>query len=126
MTHIIKIDNQDFLIDGLTIQLSIVSHATINIEIDIKKYPEYEDIFFKKYENNDSFTILAKLFQAMGTKIKTIDIDRNSNQMNLSLRCDIFESKTIGERREELIDTILDIETLNNQNNTIITKNEAK
>lgn len=118
MEHLIKIGNEIFLINEGSVQLSLGTHATIILNLDIKKHPEYVNIFFKKYEMKEKFNILAKLFSGIGTRIKSIDIDRITNQMNLSLRCDILESKTIDERRNELIDILLDIETLRSEDDT--------
>ena len=113
----VKISDNEFLVKEGTVQPSLGSHATIILNIDIKKYPEYEEIFFKMFERSEIFSIFAKHFQGNGTRIKAIDIDRNSEQMILSLRCDILESKSIDERRDELINVLLDIETLDIENN---------
>ena len=117
MEHWIKISGNDFLIKEGSVQLSLGSHATIVLNIDIKKHPEYEDIFFKMYESKEIFNILAKLFEGKGTRIKSIDIDQIGGQMNLCLRSDILDSKTLDERRDEIIEVILNIETLRTDNN---------
>jgi hypothetical protein len=109
----IKINNETFFIKEMTIQLSIGSHASISLSFDINKYPNYSSIFFNKYENKEKFNIIGKEFEAKGTIIKTIDTDRNT--MNTSLRCDLLNHKDISERREEIIDEVLN----NGQNNNI-------
>jgi len=109
----IKINDETFFIKDMTIQLSIGSHASLQLSFDIKKYPNYSNIFFNKYENREKFNIVGKDFEAKGTIIKTIDIDTNT--MNTSLRCDLLNHKDISERREEIIDEVLN----NEQNNNI-------
>ena len=51
----IKINNETFFIKEMMIQLSIGSHASLQLSFDIKKYPKYSDIFFNKYENKEKF-----------------------------------------------------------------------
>jgi len=109
----IKINDETFFIKDMSIQLSIGTHATLELSFDIKKYPNYSNIFFNKYENREKFNIVGKDFEAKGTIIKTIDIDTNT--MNTSLRCDLLNHKDISERREEIIDKVLN----NEQNNNI-------
>jgi hypothetical protein len=109
----IKINDETFFIKDMSIQLSIGSHASLELSFDIKTYPNYSNIFFNKYENREKFNIVGKDFEAKGTIIKTIDIDTNT--MNTSLRCDLLNHKDISERREEIIDEVLN----NEQNNNI-------
>ena len=109
----IKINDETFFIKDMTIQLSIGSHATLQLSFDIKTYPNYSNIFFNKYENREKFNVVGKDFEAKGTIIKTIDLDTNT--MNTSLRCDLLNHKDISERREEIIDEVLN----NEQNNNI-------
>ena len=109
----IKINDETFFIKDMTIQLSIGSHATLQLSFDIKTYPNYSNIFFNKYENREKFNVVGKDFEAKGTIIKTIDLDTNT--MNTSLRCDFLNHKDISERREEIIEEVLN----NEQNNNI-------
>ena len=109
----IKINNETFFIKDMSIQLSLGVHASIELSFDIKNYPTYSNIFFNKYENKEKFNIVGKDFEAKGTIIKTIDTDKNT--MNTSLRCDLLNHKDISERREEIIDEVLN----NEQNNNI-------
>ena len=76
----------------------------------------FSNLFFNKFENREKFNIVGKEFEAKGTIIKTIDTDKNT--MNTSLRCDLLNHKDISERREEIIDVVLN----NEQNNNIIKK----
>jgi hypothetical protein len=109
----IKINDEIFFIKDMSIQLSIGTHATLELSFDVKTYPNYPNIFFNKYENREKFNIVGKDFEAKGTIIKTIDLDTNT--MNTSLRCDLLNHKDISERREEIIDEVLN----NEQNNNI-------
>lgn len=117
MEHCIEIGNYDFLVREGTVQLSLGIHATIFINIDINKHPEYEDIFFKMYQDKEIFNVVAKLFEGRGTRIKSVDIDKTNGQMNLFMRCDVLDSKTIDERRDELLNEVLNIETLSAETN---------
>jgi hypothetical protein len=103
-----KINNEIFFIKDMIIQLSIGSHASLQLSFDIKTYPKYTDIFFNKYENKEKFDIVGKEFEAKGTIIKTIDTDKNT--MIVYLRCDLLNHKDISERREEIIDKVLNNE----------------
>ena len=101
----IKINKEIFFIKDIKIQLSIGSHASLKLSFDIKIYQKYTDIFFGMYENREKFDIVGKEFEAKGTIIKTIDVDKNT--MIVSLRCDLLNHKDISERREEIIDKVL-------------------
>jgi hypothetical protein len=109
----IKINDETFFIKDMSIQLSIGSHANLELSFDINQYPSYSNIFFNKYERREKFNIVGKEFEAKGIIIKTIDIDKST--MNTSLRCDLLNHKDISERREEIIDEVLN----NEQNNNI-------
>jgi hypothetical protein len=109
----IKINDETFFIKDMSIQLSIGVHASILLSFDISKYPSYSNLFFNKFENREKFNIVGKEFEAKGTIIKTIDTDNTT--MNISLRCDLLNNKDISERREEIIDEVLN----NEQNNNI-------
>jgi len=51
MSDWVKINNDIYHIKDCVVQLSVMAHATINIEIDLKKYPTYSDVFFNMYDN---------------------------------------------------------------------------
>lgn len=109
----IKINDETFFIKDMSIQLSIGVHASLELSFDIKTYPSYSNLFFNKFEMKEKFNIVGKEFEAKGTIIKTIDTDNTT--MNISLRCDFLNHKDISERREEIIDEVLN----NEQNNNI-------
>jgi len=99
----IKIDGDTFYIKSSSVQLTIGSHASIEISVENRK--DYSDFFFKKYEMLSKFNLIGKQFEAKGVHIKGIDVD--TNQINISLRCDILDDRDISERREEIINEVL-------------------
>ena len=72
MNKWVKIKDEVFYIEDISMQLTIGAHSSIDMSIDLQKYPEYSDIFFNKFE-----------------------------------RCDYTDMTPIAERREILIDDIL-------------------
>lgn len=114
MSEWVKINNDIYHIKDCVVQLSVMSHATINIEIDLKKYPTYSDIFFNMYDSGLKFDLIGRDFDGRGTQIKSIDC--NSTRMNIYLRCDILNPSNILERRDEIIDELLNNEDKNNIN----------
>lgn len=126
-TNWIKIDGQVFEIEQGEAQLSTGSHASIYIKLDIKRNASYYSFFIKKYEEQSNssmgsnaksfkFDVYHKHFIARGTLIKTMDVSFNS-EMNLTLICDVLESTDTQERRDEIIDDLLNNETLPKDNN---------
>lgn len=109
----IKINNDIYdIIDG-SVQLSIGSHATIHLTFDISKNKSYQDIFIKMYENQQNYTgseckfqISNSRFIGGGSLIKSIDTDF-TDRMNLTIRCDYIQTLDVQERRDEMIDNIL-------------------
>ena len=69
----IKIDNDPFDVVDVTVQLSIGSHTTTYISLDINKNPNYLKYFTNLYENHSSFTMSSIKFVAPGSLIKSID-----------------------------------------------------
>jgi hypothetical protein len=114
MSEWVKINNEIYFIKDCVVQLSVMSHATINIEFDLKKYPTYSDIFFNMYDSGIKFDLIGRDFDGKGTQIKSIDC--NSSTMNMSLRCDILNPSNISERRDEIIDDLLNNDDKNNIN----------
>jgi hypothetical protein len=110
----VKIDNDLFDVIDLTVQLSIGSHTTTYISLDINKNPNYLKYFTNLYENHSSFTMSSIKFVAPGSLIKSIDVDFDSN-MNLTIKSDIFNPVSIQERREEIIDELLNNKTSENK-----------
>jgi hypothetical protein len=110
----VKIDNDPFDVVDVTVQLSIGSHTTTYISLDINKNPNYLKYFTNLYENHSSFTMSSIKFVAPGSLIKSIDVDFDSN-MNLTIKSDIFNPVSIQERREEIIDELLNNKTSENK-----------
>ena len=110
----VKIDNDLFDVIDVTVQLSIGSHTTTYISLDINKNPNYLKYFTNLYENHSSFTMSSIKFVAPGSLIKSIDVDFDSN-MNLTIKSDIFNPVSIQERREEIIDELLNNKTSENK-----------
>ena len=110
----VKIDNDIFDVIDVTVQLSIGSHTTTYISLDINKNPNYLKYFTNLYENHSSFTMSSIKFVAPGSLIKSIDVDFDSN-MNLTIKSDIFNPVSIQERREEIIDELLNNKTSENK-----------
>ena len=111
MDNWIKINDETFYVEEISMQLTIGAHASIEISLDIIKYPQYSDIFFNKFDKREKFTLVAKSFECRGTLIKTIDIGKKL--LNISLKCDYTNQTPIQERREILIDDILNINEKN-------------
>lgn len=118
----VKINNDIYdVIDG-SVQLSVGSHATIHLTFDISKNKSYQDTLIKLYESQQNyvgkdikFTISNAKFIGSGSMIKSIDTDFSS-KMNITIRCDYLQTLDIQERRDEMIDEVLN-ETLQNKNN---------
>jgi hypothetical protein len=110
----IKINNDIYdIIDG-SVQLSVGSHATIHLILDISKNKSYQDIFIKLYESQQNyvgkdtkFTISNAKFIGSGSMIKSIDTDFNS-KMNITIRCDYLQTLDIQERRNGLLNDLID------------------
>jgi hypothetical protein len=114
MNKWVKIKDEVFYIEDISMQLTIGAHSNIDMSIDLQKYPEYSDIFFNKFERLEKFNIIAKNFEGRGTVIKRIDI--GNKFLNISMRCDYTDMTPIDERREILIDDILNNKDNNNIN----------
>lgn len=109
----IKIEEEIFCIEDISVQYTLLNHTNIYIEIDIKKY-DYYSFFINLYENNRGFNInfsneVAKYFNnkflAKGCHIKTMDIIFNS-KINLNIICDVL-LENVMERRDDVIEQIL-------------------
>jgi hypothetical protein len=111
----IKIDNDIFDCVDVTIQLSLGTHASITINLDINKNPSYEQFFIKLYESNRSFRIISQKFETNGTNIKTLDFDFNNKRLNISFHCDVLNTTDKSVRREDILNELLD-KTFNNTN----------
>lgn len=112
----IKIDNDLFDVIDVVVQFSIGSHTTTYISLDINKNTNYLKYFTNLYENHSSFTMNSSKFVAPGSFIKSIDVDFDT-KMNVTIKSDIFNPIDIQERRDEMIDELLNNETYTNKNN---------
>jgi hypothetical protein len=107
----IKIDDVTFEIVSGQVQLSIGSHARIDIKLDIKSHPAYYDYFIKKYESSIKFDIFHRNFVAKGTYIVSMDITFD-DEVNLYLKCDLLLEEDEAQRRDIIIGEILKDQTL--------------
>lgn len=114
MTNWIKIDNNIFFIKESNVQLSIGSHAHIEISIDLTSYPQYLQFFFNLFQNHIKFELIHKQYESKGTLIKSVDYDYQS--LHLSLRCDYLSMSDISDRRDEIIEDIINNQSKNNIN----------
>lgn len=102
----VKIDDDIFDVVDLTMQFSIGSHSTTYISFDINKNKNYLNYLTNLYENNIYFTISCVKFISPGSIIKSIYVD-NDSSMSISLRCDLLNISNISERRDGIIDDLL-------------------
>ena len=102
----IKIDNEVFHVEDISVQLSISKHATIYLELSIESNQHYYSFFVDKYENTKRFTIEHPKYIAKSCKIKTIDIVFNS-KLNLNIFCEHIDTD-VSERRDSIIEQILE------------------
>jgi hypothetical protein len=101
----IKIDNDIVSIHNINTQLTIGSHANIDIEIDTNKYPDYYNYFIEKYEKRIVFNIMTNTYIGEGCVIKKIDIIFES-KLNLSIICSRINTDISNRRDEVLIDIL--------------------
>jgi hypothetical protein len=120
----IRIDNNIYNINLVDIYFSSghsinkYCDAIISIKLDLKQNPSYYSYFIKKYEQQSNnynnslnsreikFDLFHDKFVARGVIIKSMDISFN-DEMNLDLLCDFIEETSIEERREQIINNIL-------------------
>lgn len=127
--NIIKINDSYFNVEEISTQYSIGSHGVINLTINTMKYSQYYKYFtdiFDRYDNALSkhdtvFNIQFKNLRAHGCMIKSLDIDSMNYLLYVNINCDYLEQVTVQEKRDELIDEVLNEQTSQNKNN--ITKN---
>lgn len=103
----IKIGDKIFHCSDGNVQLSLGSHATINLKFDLHKHPEYENFFIKIYESDSKFRLISSNFESIGSKIKSLDIDFSNKKLELSIHSDVLDTKEISLRREDIINEIL-------------------
>jgi hypothetical protein len=130
--YTVKIKDKYFIVEDISTQFSIGSHATINLTINTLKYPDYyhfftdifdsysDEIFNQRPRTDIVFDLQWKNLRGYGCSLKSLDIDSMNYLMYVSIMCDYLEQVTVQEKRDELIDDVLN-ETSENKNN--ITKN---
>ena len=114
-----KIKDDTFYSESISCQLSTGSHGDIDISLDLNKYPNYRkyfyDLFDKMYNANTGqhgykkdyiFDIITPHWRGIGCSIKSMDINTNG-LLNLDIRCDYIQQENIQDRRDNLIDDIL-------------------
>ena len=108
MNNWVKINDEVYWVEDVSMQLTLGAHASIELKFDISKYPEYSDIFFNIFDKCQKFTLVAKNFESRGTFVKSVDIGKK--YLNISLKCDYTNQTPIDERRDILISEILNIQ----------------
>ena len=121
----VKIEDSYFDVNMINTQLSIGSHANLNISLNTIKNPKSYEFFTNWFDNSSVRTgyvsqykkdISCKNFDAKGCFIKTIDFDPNTNTVNIDVSCDYLQTAKISEKRESKIEDLLN-ETSKEKNN---------
>lgn len=102
-----KIDGNVYEYLEASCQLSIGTHASLYYSFDLNKHTDYKNYFLNKYDNRILFEIVSPKYIAKGSIIKSIDLDNNKQILNLSIRCDIFQTIETNERREDILVELL-------------------
>jgi hypothetical protein len=133
-----KIGDDNFTAKDISIQFSIDTanntfgyakivhsgHQTIDITISVDNNQNNSNYFFNLYDKKNQmisasdykFDISSAEFVANGCIIKSITSDPTTNLIVMDIRSDYSKVKPIDERRDEIIDEILN-ETSDNKNN---------
>jgi hypothetical protein len=133
-----KIGDDNFTARDISIQFSIDTanntfgyakivqsgHQTIDITISVDYNQNNSNYFFNLYDKKNQmisasdykFDISSAEFVANGCIIKSITSDPTTNLIVMDIRSDYSKVKPIDERRDEIIDEILN-ETSDNKNN---------
>ena len=133
-----KIGDDNFTAKDISIQFSIDTanntfgyakivhsgHQTIDITISVDNNQNNSNYFFNLYDKKNQmisasdykFDISSAEFVANGCIIKSIASDPTTNLIVMDIRSDYSKVKPIDERRDEIIDKILN-ETSENKNN---------
>ena len=121
----VKIDTNYFDVDTVNTQLSIGSHANLNISLNTIKNPDSYNFFTNWFDSSSIREGLAsqykkdiscKNFDAKGSFIKAIDFDPNSKTINVDVSCDYLEAADISQRRDSKIEDLLN-QTSEEKNN---------
>lgn len=122
--QIIKINQEYFQVEDISTQFSIGSHGSISLTINTLNHPNYykffTDIFDNYYEDihrlpksDIVFNVQFKNLRAYGCMIKSLDIDSMNYLLYVNITCDYLEQVTVQEKRDELIDDVLNGKTSN-------------
>jgi hypothetical protein len=124
--HLVKIKEDYFHVEDISTQLSLGSHGSISLTINTLKHPDYYKFFTEVFDSysQDSFTqyvkelkfnIQYKNLRGNGCLIKSLDIDSMNYLLYVNINCDYLEQVTVQEKRDELIDDVLNEKTSNNK-----------
>ena len=105
-----KINDIIFYPKSFETQTSIINNIGSNliyIKLDIKSHSMYKSIFMKKFEENKKFNIITSKIFFIGCYIKTIDFFED--ELSIYIGCDYLEYIDICERRDEIINDLLEI-----------------
>jgi hypothetical protein len=73
----------------------------------MSKNPDYKSTLLHLFDSRTKFDIISTEYLAKGTLVKTLDIDPNNNFLNLTMRCDLLQPLKIDERREDILEQLL-------------------
>ena len=110
MNNWLKIANDTFYVKECDVQFSLENWAILYLSLDISAYPKYSDDFINIYEGRKSFDISTVKFAAQNCRIKTMDIDFGK-KISMSIRCENLDTHNISDRRDGIIDDILNDQT---------------
>jgi hypothetical protein len=128
MTKWIQINDQIFFYKELSVQTSIGSHSSSTLSIDMNQNAKAYDFFTKLYDSHFGvngklvpkkdivFTVKTNNFELHGCLIKHIDFDFNSAIINLGIISDYTIMVDRQERRDEIIEQILNKTSEENNN----------
>ena len=123
-----KIKDDIFYPESISCQLTIGSHGTIDISLNIDVYPEYKKYFTDLFDNQFIkskqsvykkyliFEVITPDWKGHGCLIKSMDINPNNGILKLDLNCDYMIQANIQERRDVMIDEILNKTSDSNNN----------
>lgn len=112
--HTLKIRNEYFFVEDISTQFSIGTHGNLNITINTMKFPSYYKYFIDIFDSYSEFDIQYKNLRGYGCMIKSLDIDNMNYLLYVNIHCDYLEQVTVQEKRDELIDDVLNKKTSNN------------
>lgn len=103
----IKIEGEVFEVDSQSIQYRNIPpySCDITFRFNISKNPSYENFLTNLYDSSRKFDIQTTQLQIIGNNIKQLKIDQK--YIEISLICERLVEIDISERRNQLIDSIL-------------------